>query len=251
MKIQIPTNCPVCGSALERVNSQLFCRNSSNCSAQSSKSLEAFCKKMKLKGFGEKTLEKLEISSVPELFNLTSKELVNAAGDKVGAKLDAELQRMRNGVSLSTLLAALSIPLVGTVAAEKASVGASGLADVSLGDTKAGANLRTWQESSSGKEIISLPWVFEANVTQKNESSEPLGIAVCITGKLEQYKSRSDAKAYLESLGFTVKSSVTKDVKYLICEDDSKRSSSSYLKAQSNGIPIGSIAKLLLTKEKL
>lgn len=250
MKIQIPSNCPVCGSTLERVNSQLFCRNSSNCSAQSSKSLESFCKKMKLKGFGEKTLEKLEIASVAELFYVSLEDLVGAVGEKTGIKLDAELQRMRNGVELPILLSALSIPLVGNVAAEKACSGATNLAETDLGESKAGANLEAWKHSDLGKEIMALPWKF-TEVTKVETAQASLGIAVCITGKLDRYKNRNDAKAYLESLGFTVKSSVTKDVKYLICEDESKYGSSSYLKAQNNGIPIGSIAKLILSKEKL
>lgn len=242
MKIQIPTNCPICGSTLERVNSQLFCRNTDNCSAQSSKSLESFCKKMKLKGFGEKTLEKLELTSVPELFYVPDEFLIGTLGEKTGIKLAAELNRMRDSVDISTLLASLSIPLVGTVAAEKATVGVTNLADAKLSG-KAGESLENWKHTSLGKEIMALPWNF-TKVTQATTETESLGIAVCVTGSVDGH-TRTSVTKHLESLGFTVKKSVTKDVKYLICEDESKRSSSSYLKALENGIEIGSLTKLL------
>ncbi|QPB12108.1 DNA ligase [Providencia phage PSTCR5] len=243
MKIQIPTHCPICGSVLERVNSQLFCRNKDNCSAQSSKSLESFCKKMKLKGFGEKTLEKLELTSVPELFYIDSSFLEEILGEKIGNKLSAELDRMRTSVEMSTLLASLSIPLVGTVAAEKAVAGATSLADTKLSG-KAGESLEVWKHSDLGKEIMALPWNF-TKVTQVVNETESLGIAVCVTGSVEGH-TRTSITKHLESLGFTVKKSVTKDVKYLICEDESKRSSSSYLKALENGVEIGSLTKLIL-----
>lgn len=198
---------------------------------------------MKLKGFGEKTLEKLELSSVPELFYITEDILTDILGDKVGTKLSAELDRMRTSVEMHTLLASLSIPLVGTVAAEKATAGKSSLATTEL-TGKAGESLEKWKHSDLGKEIMALPWNF-TKVTQVESKTESLGVAVCVTGAVEGF-TRTTLKSHLESLGFTVKSSVTKDVKYLICEDESKRSSSSYLKAQENGIEIGSLFKLKL-----
>lgn len=198
---------------------------------------------MKLKGFGEKTLEKLELSSVPELFYISQDDLVDVLGDKIGTKLFAELDRMHKGVEMHTLLASLSIPLVGSVAAEKATAGKSSLATTEL-QGKAGESLEKWKHSDLGKEIMALPWNF-TKVTQVESKTESLGVAVCVTGAVEGF-TRTTLKSHLESLGFTVKSSVTKDVKYLICEDESKRSSSSYLKAQENGIEIGSLFKLKL-----
>lgn len=250
MKIVAPEYCPECGSKLELVNAQLFCRNTNNCPAQNSKSLEHFCKKMKLKGFGEKTLEKLNLSGIPELFALDKETLVSTFGDKVGTKLDAELGKLKGVVSMAQLLSSLSIPLIGDVASEKATLGVTELANASLGG-KAGENLESWKCSEQGKEIMALPWNFATTSGNTEVDYKTLGIAVSITGSLNNFKNRNDAKAYLENLGFTVKSSVTKEVKYLICEDESKRTSSSFLKAQNNGIEIGTIENLIskYTKE--
>lgn len=247
MKIEIPTNCPSCSSKLDLVNGQLFCRNKSLCPAQSSKLIENFCSKTKLKGFGPQTIAKLGITKISELFFLTNEELVRAVGDKVATKLTAELDvKLRQDVDFGLVLGSLGIPLIGEVAARKLSQLYNDFDSVKA-EGKAGVNLASWKTSAAGRDVMELPWKF--GVKQATEaSSEPKqsnGLTVCITGKLNDYKNRGEAAAYLESLGYTVKASVTKDVNYLICEDESKTGSSSYKKAQSLGIEILTIKILL------
>ena len=250
MKIEIPTNCPSCSSKLDLVNGQLFCRNKSLCIAQSSKLIENFCSKTKLKGFGPQTIAKLEITKISELFFLTNEDLVRAVGDKVAAKLTAELDsKLRSGVDFGLILGALGIPLIGEVAARKLSQLYNDFASVKA-EGKAGANLASWKTSPSGKDVIDLPWEFsERQATVASSEAKPSnGLVVCITGKLLNYKNRSEASAFLESLGYTVKASVTKDVNILICEDDTKRGSSSYKKAETLGIEILTIEQILENK---
>lgn len=253
MKIEIPTQCPSCGSKLDLVNGQLFCRNKSNCPAQSSKLIENFCSKMKLKGFGPKTIEKLELTKISELFYLTEEDLVRAVGSKVAAKLTSELNtKVRGDIDFGSVLGSLGIPLIGEVAAKKLSQNCTSFHDVKA-DGKAGENYIAWLNSPQGKDVIELPWKFTTGIKGAKAEviitdglvAQPNGIAVCITGSLQDFANRTDATNYLESLGYTVKKSVTKDVKYLICEDESKRSSSSYKKAETNGIEILSIKELL------
>lgn len=253
MKIEIPTQCPSCGSKLDLVNGQLFCRNKSNCPAQSSKLIENFCTKMKLKGFGPKTIEKLELTKISELFYLTEEDLVGAVGSKVAAKLISELNtKVRGDIDFGSVLGSLGIPLIGEVAAKKLSQNCISFHDVKA-DGKAGENYKTWLNSPQGKDVIELPWKFSTGIRGAKADiiitddlvAQPNGITVCITGSLQDFANRTDATNYLESLGYTVKKSVTKDVKYLICEDESKRSSSSYKKAETNGIEILSIKELL------
>ncbi|EJP1088805.1 hypothetical protein NVD85_004365 [Salmonella enterica] len=253
MKIEIPTQCPSCGSKLDLVNGQLFCRNKSNCPAQSSKLIENFCTKMKLKGFGPKTIEKLELTKISDLFYLTEEDLVGAVGSKVATKLISELNtKVRGDIDFGSVLGSLGIPLIGEVAAKKLSQNCTSFHDVKA-DGKAGENYKTWLNSPQGKDVIELPWKFSKGIRGAKADiiitddlvAQPNGITVCITGSLQDFANRTDATNYLESLGYTVKKSVTKDVKYLICEDESKRSSSSYKKAETNGIEILSIKELL------
>ena len=246
MKIEIPTNCPSCSSKLDLVNGQLFCRNKALCPAQSSKLIENFTSKMKLKGFGPQTIAKLEITKISELFFLTNDELVRAVGDKVAAKLTSELDtKLRQDVDFGSVLGSLSIPLIGEVAARKLSQLYNDFDSVKA-EGKAGVNLASWKTSPSGRDVMELPWKFgKAQETSVNLATESNGFVVCITGSLNDYKNRAEATAFLESLGCTVKKSVTKDVNILICEDESKIGSSSYTKAQSLGIEVLTIKQFL------
>ncbi|ATS94076.1 putative NAD-dependent DNA ligase subunit B [Pectobacterium phage DU_PP_V] len=243
MKIEIPSHCPSCGEPLELVNSQLFCRNKAECPAQSSKLLEQFCSKLKLKGFGPKTLEKLEISSIPELWNLSKKDLTNALGDKVGTKLATELDtKLKCPLLFQDLLGALGIPSLGEVAARKLAEKYNSFKGIQA-EGKLGEHLNNWLDSTVGKDVIALPWKF---ISKKDKRlPQPLGVEVCITGVLSAFSNRAKAIEYLTGLGFTVKASVSKSVKYLICEDENRVNSSSYQKAKQNGIEILSIKQLL------
>jgi DNA ligase (NAD+) len=246
----IPTECPTCQSTLERVKDQLFCRNSS-CPAQNSKIVESFCKKMKIKGFGEKTIAKLELSSISEIYSLTFEEASAAVGDKVAEKLIAEIDAKRT-VDFGEYLGALGIPLIGSVAGKKvgqlANDWVSALekaADV-LG-SKANESLINWADSDAGYNLI-----VDSPVTFIELRSQPVSTGtnkasgtVVITGKLNDFKNRGEAATYLESLGFSVKGSLSSKTNYLIVEDGS--TSSKTTKANDLGIPILTIKQLVET----
>lgn len=248
MKIEIPDNCPSCGTKLINRNGQLFCVNTDDCPGQNSKLLENFCSKMKVKGFGPATLEKLDISTVSELYGLSKAELVEAVGDKVATKLESELnEKLRGTVDFASLLGSLGITLIGQVAASKIAAQYNNFVDAKA-TGKAGENLQAWKNTATGKDIMSIPWKFgEVRETLVNPTIKSLGIDVCITGSLDDYPNRTEATKYLEQHGFGVKKDVTKTVQYLICEDETKIGSSSYKKAQSRGIPILTIKQLINT----
>jgi len=83
IRIEPPTKCPSCGSQLELVKDQLFCRNP-DCGAKSSKKLEHFAKTLKIKGLGPKTIEKLPLTSIPDIYSMSKKEIVDEIGEKLG-----------------------------------------------------------------------------------------------------------------------------------------------------------------------
>lgn len=253
MKIQIPTECPSCSSVLTVTNGQLFCKNSS-CSAKSSKIVEGFCKKLKIKGFGAKTIEKLNLITIPDIYNLTEQRLIQELGEKTGTKLFTEIQLSKK-VDFGTLLGSLGIPLIGGVAANKVgnkinsfnelnptSVKAAGLGD------KAAQHLIEWINSVEGMdtiEVLTRDITFSEKPKQAAVDTVAYRFDVCITGKLDDFTNRTKAAEFLSQYGIEVKNSVTKSVKYLICEDNTKVGSSSYKKAQSAGIQITSIKELL------
>jgi DNA ligase (NAD+) len=216
MKVEIPTNCPICNSKLEMVNDQLFCRSSA-CPAKSLKSILHFVKTMKIMGLGEKTLEKLDVKSIQDIYSLTTEDLISKVGEKIGSKLYLEIDKSKN-TTLAKFLAGMGIPLIGKTAADKVNSIVSSINDINedvckkagLG-AKATENLINWVENE-GK-LINLPLVFE--------ESEPVesGLLVCISGKVPGY-TKAKIKELLLDYNVTVKDSVTKDVDFLITEEE-------------------------------
>lgn len=239
------------------VNGQLFCRNST-CPAQSSKMLENFCKKMKIKGFGAKTIEKLELVSIYDLYSLDRQTVAEAIGDKMAMKLMDELDKACT-CEFAMFLGSLGIPLIGTVAAKKVAEKCNSFAEITrdsckdagLGD-KATESLLDFINSDTGDEIMDTVDMYIAFTEPKKAATVTTcnaQIDVCITGKLNDFKNRNDAADYLLQYGITVKKSVTKSTQYLICEDETKVGSSSYKKAETNGIEITSIKNLINSLE--
>jgi NAD-dependent DNA ligase len=237
-KIEIPTVCPCCSYTLIFINDQLFCKNTA-CTAQLNKKLENFAKVLSIKGFGPKTIEKLNLSDLTEIFYLDPLVVEQALGAKVATKLLDEIERSKNA-DLATVLAAMSIPLVGGTASKKIATVVSSIEEITkekcvaagLGE-KVSENLLNWigTEYQEMKEF--LPFSFKAlPVIVSNETGE----TVCITGKLSSYKTKAEATKLLEAAGFRVVESVTKTLNYLIDEGD--KGSTKRQTAEKYGITI-------------
>ena len=69
MKIQAPTHCPSCSSTLEWRNDLLYCENTA-CEGKSSQKLEHFAKTLKIKGLGPATIDKLQLESIFDIYEM-------------------------------------------------------------------------------------------------------------------------------------------------------------------------------------
>ena len=246
-----PTECPCCNSKLVLINDQLFCQ-ASDCSAKGYKQVEHYLKSLKIKGFGPKTVEKLELRTIPEIYTLTESFLKDTLGDTMGAKLFNSLEASFTPPS-SAFFAAFSIPLLGKTASAKLALYADNFDEITpevcesagLGN-KLTSNLLEWIENVwYGDQYFRLMDTVSPQsekAAPASSSNKELNITVVITGKLNDFKNRTDAASHLTSLGFTVKSSVSKLTNYLVSEEG--RSSSSVKKAESLNIPIVSIKDL-------
>lgn len=250
MQILIPTHCPCCNSTLEMVNDQLFCRNS-GCDAQLSKKLEHFCKVLGIKGMGPKTVEKLQLNDITEIFYLDEAQLTEDLGSNVIAKkLLNEIERSKNA-DLATVLASFSIPLIGNTASTKIANIVNHVSEITpekckeagLGE-KATANLVTWLNTEFNELKEFLPFSFSSK--RENISGEAAK-TVCITGKLLSFKTKSAAYEALVAAGYKVAESVTKTLNYLV--DESDDNSAKRKKAEQYGIPIINNINQLLKKE--
>ena len=238
MKIEIPTNCPCCGYTLELVNAQLFCRNTA-CEAQLYKKLEHFAKVLGIKGFGPKTIEKLALTDLTEIFYLDPSDVQAVLGEKTATKLLDEIERAK-GADLATVIASFSIPLIGNTAATKIASVVSSIEEINqetckqagLGE-KASYNLCDWIATDYRELKEFLPFSFKPVVRSTVSNTAP---TVCITGKLSSYKTKAEATKVLESAGFRVVESVNKTLNYLVDEGD--KGSAKRTKAEEYGVTI-------------
>ena len=83
-------------------------------------------------------------------------------------------------------------------------------------------------------EIAALNYYLSITVSENKKST---GMTVCVTGKLETFKSRKEFEEVAKNAGWSVSSSVTKDTTCLVCNDP-QSGSSKVKKAVSMKIPI-------------
>lgn len=234
-KILAPSNCPSCGEFLQWENHILYCRNT-NCGSQSQKKIEHFAKTLKIKGLGPAAIEKLELDNPGDLYCLTIIDIEEALGSKkLAEKLFAEIQNSRKA-PLNMVLPALSIRLIGRTATEKLSKICNGLyevdeevcSDAGLGPA-ATQSLLEYLENG-------LPYTLPQSMLFEKPVQKDIAGIVCISGKLKSFKTKAEATKVLEQHGYTVKSSVTKDVTVLV--NESGIESQKTIKARNDGLLI-------------
>ena len=239
MKIEIPTHCPCCNYKLELVNDQLFCRNQA-CDAQLSKRVEHFCKTMGIKGMGTKTIEKLAIADITEIYYLEQSEVAQQLGSqKLAEKLISEIDRSRSA-PLNQILASFSIPLVGNTASTKICNVINHIDEINLETCKQAGlgekvtqNLLYWLETDFDEMRKFLPFSFQKELSVVDTANKQ---SVCITGKLSSFKTKAEAYKILTEHGFAITESVTKSTSYLVDEED--KSSTKRKKAEQLGVKI-------------
>lgn len=245
MKIIAPTSCPSCNTKLEKVVTEiavtLMCPNKITCPAQTGKRLEKFCKALSVKGFGPATLAKVPATTIPELLSLTVEDFINSGySDLMANKLHTELLNKTTKMPMDKFLEGLAIPTFGATASKAVATEVSSLAEAFTKKGLVSPRLTDILQEFS----IENPWIFDledrvvTGLPAPVSAVEPNGRVVVITGSLNNYKNRTEAGKFLESHGYIVKSSVTKATDFLVCEDETKTSSSSYKKATELGIKI-------------
>ena len=239
--IQIPDVCPSCGTSLELINDQLFCNNTS-CPAKNSKIVEGFAKTLRIKGLGPKTIEKLDLEYIEDIYELTEERIKEKLGsEKIASKLINEIELSKNA-NLQELLPAFAIPLFGSTASQKLCNTISHIEELTekrcseagLGP-KVTTNICSWYKTEYENRYKRLPFTWKADIFEGIPIVD-INEVVCISGRLKSYRTKADAKKVLEKFGFRVKDTLTKDVTILI--NESGIESSKTKSAESKNIRI-------------
>ena len=235
-----PTFCPSCMSELVWEKDQLFCHNTL-CGGKTTKKIEHFASALKIKGLGPRTVEKLQIQDLYDIYELPLEIMIEALqSEKLAVKLHREIQSSK-ATDLVDLLPAFSIKLIGRSASAKLCSVIKNMAEISEDTCKeaglgpvATEHLLDWyyEEFIDGYERLPFRWIQKLKVSKPTENK---GV-VCISGKLKSYKTKAQATEYLEKLGYLVKSSLTKDVNILV--NESGIESAKTRTAQERGVKI-------------
>lgn len=241
-----PTECPECDAPLERDGEYLVCPNTYGCPAQVRGRLLRWIQVQGIMEWGEALIELLVttglVRSVPDLYHLRVPQIASLPGMGVrSAEIAYEELWKVNPVTLDKFLGGLSIPLCGaftfqpiiqagydTVDSIRACTAEQFLAVPTIGPAKA-ATLVNWFKFHGSV----IQEILDAGVKIKEQPKGVLsGKSLCITGKT-RYK-RAELEAMARAAGATVKSSVTKDLTYLVMADPNSASSKARA-ARKNG----------------
>ena len=239
-RIVPPKICPSCLTDLVWEKDQIFCHNTL-CGGKTSKKIEHFASTLKIKGLGPRTVEKLQITDLYDLYELPLEIMIEALqSEKLAVKLHREIQNSK-ATDLVDLLPAFSIKLIGRTSSKKICSVIKNISEINEETCKeaglgpvATEHLLDWyyEEFIDGYERLPFKWI---QILKVSKSTETTGV-VCISGRLKSYKTKAQATEYLEKLGYLVKSSLTKDVTILV--NESGIESAKTRTAQERGVKI-------------
>jgi len=262
---EMPTQCPVCGSEVVRLEGEAVARCSGGlyCAAQRKQAIRHFASRraMDIEGLGDKLVDQLVdqrlVEDVSGLYNLSVEVLagLDRMGEKSAANLVAALERSKD-TELARFLYALGIREVGEATARSlarhfGSLDALMAADEDalqavpdIGPVVAGHLVAFFRQSHNRDVIIALRRSGIHWPEQESRGARPLpleGRTFVLTGTLAGL-TREHAKERLQALGAKVTGSVSKKTDYVVVGADP---GSKYDKARALDVAVLDEAQLL------
>jgi DNA ligase (NAD+) len=262
-KIHLPSNCPVCGSPVEKEQDQAAarCMGGITCRAQLQEGIKHFAgrRAMDINGLGDKLVEQLVaeglIKSVADIYALTPEQLMplERFAEKSAQKLCNAISKSKT-TTLPRFIFALGIRDVGEITA---SLLAKHYADIEKLAHATAEELQTIPDVGPvvAKHIVEffaqpkhqqmIKKLLDAGIHWPKiikATSQPLaGKTFILTGSLETM-TREVATEALENLGAKVSNTVTKSTSYVVA---GASPGSKLAKAKALNIPILDEAKLM------
>jgi len=253
-----PCTCEVCGTTLVDEGSRLYCPNK-DCSKRVLHQLLKYQQVVDIRDLGVTLITDLfndkRLKSISDIYSLQVEDLVpyflneeSMEADKksLGAeKVYKSIQSHRN-MKLSTFIGGFDIEGIGETSVEKlVAAGYNTLEKLLAANETEIAAIHSFAEITAHTVVEGLKEnsqemrnLVESGIISLASETEGVfaGKSFCFTGELVTMK-RADAEQLVKANGGTIKSSVTKDLSYLVT-NDTESGSSKNVKAQKFGIPI-------------
>lgn len=240
-KIQFPTHCPVCNTALVKETTEAVWRcNNFNCSAQIVERIAHFVSKdaMDIKNLGEANIKKFFelglLKDIPGIFNLDFERIGTMEGfgkksiDNLSSAIEASKKQ-----PLHRLIYALGIRFVGETTAKTIASRINHILDLTrITETqllefedigvKVASSIVQFFRDPIQLEMINHLIQLGLNVEQTNHQKADgtlTGLNFLFTGTLTQLK-RSEAEAMAEAKGGHILSGVSSKLNYLVVGED-------------------------------
>lgn len=256
-EIQIPNKCETCGTELVDDGSRLYCPNK-ECPKRILHQLLKWQQVVDIRDLGETLITSLykdgRLKSISDIYTLTVEELVpyflneesiEAEKESLGAKKVYASIQSHKKMNLATFIAGFDIEGFGETLAEKiVAAGFDSLQKMLDATEEQIAAVYGFAEITAHTIVAGL----KENAEEMRKLADGIieieqagggklsGKSFCFTGELVTMK-RADAEQLVKKNGGQTKSSVTKDLSYLVTNDTSSGSSKNQ-KAAKFGIPI-------------
>lgn len=256
--IEYPKTCETCGTSLIDDGSRLYCPNK-NCSKRVLHQLLKFQQVVDIRDFGETLITSLfndkRLKCISDIYTLQvedlvpyflNKESLEAEKQSLGAEKVYKSIQSHRKMKLAILLAGFDIEDFGETTAQKLiDAGFNTLEKMICATETQIANVYGFADvmaktiveglKENSEELRNL--VSSGTIEIESEGGGILsGKSFCFTGELNTMK-RNDAQNLVKQNGGSIKSSVTKDLTYLVTNDTSSGSSKN-VKASKLGISV-------------
>ncbi len=259
-EVELPSNCPVCGSKVLRVEGEAVarCTGGFTCRAQRQEAIRHFASRraMDIEGLGDKLVEQLVerewVKSPADIYTLTLEQLagLERMGEKSAANL-IEAIRTSKQTTLPRLLFALGIREVGEATAlalaqhfgdldELMNADAARVQQVPDIGPVVAAHVAAFFASKEHRAVIhrlreeGVTWPAVEPLPAAGGGNNLVGQTFVVTGTLESM-TREEAEEALVALGAKVSKSVSKKTSYVV---GGANPGSKLQKAQELGVPV-------------
>ncbi|MCL2127142.1 MAG: NAD-dependent DNA ligase LigA [Treponema sp.] len=252
-EIEFPVSCAVCGADLVDADTRLYCPNS-GCPKRLLHRLEKWVSVLDIRELGEKLIRQLfesgRVRRIPDLYSLGAEELAayERMGELSAAKVVRHIQAKRE-LSLAVFTAGFDLEGIAETTMEKVaaagfntlkklrSASVEDLAAIhGLGDITAKVIVDGLKETADEMDGALAAGVISIAPPPAGGSLPLGGLSFCFTGELSSMK-RGQAEEKIRALGASAKTSVVKDLSFLVTNDPGSGSSKNK-KARELGVRI-------------